>query len=210
MKSREKWRVIGLLLITSGCAPLASRDLLKVSEEETRFYKELRPALVQAQDTFRVTSDALITSTTRRRAAIMRRQAAADRQAIYRSVAVPDPPTGSVEGAIEKLAEANAAVRAKTENEKEAGELRANAILDTFKALDTTLEGITRNQQAIHAYLGARRRAFGGPGRSAFLPYRDFADLRDYLRETVDDLREQFKLAKDLVDAARKEFGEEE
>lgn len=209
MKPQGTWPLVTLVLVACGCAPIPSRALLELSEREGRFYHELRPALVQARDTFDLTADALITSTANRQAAITRREATPTRQAIYESLAAPDPSTGAVEMAIRDLITANVAIQVRIEKEKAAGQQRLVAIVQTFEALDTTLGAITENQQAIHGHLEGRRRLFGGPGRSAFLPFTTIAELRASLRQSIDTLEAQFKLAKELVNAAKKEFGDQ-
>jgi hypothetical protein len=209
MKFQAKSLVLIFALITFGCAPLTSRTLLELSEREGQFYRELHPAVLEAQDTFRITADALITSTANRKAAIMRREAAAARQVVYESLAVPNPSKEKVEEAIGKLVGGNVAVHAMVDKQKEAAQMRVQAIDKTFEALDTSLGTIMENQQAIHGYLRARRRSFGRPGSSALFPFKTTAELRDYLRESVKNLEDQFKLAKELVDAARKEFSDQ-
>lgn len=209
MKSQHRWLLVALPLIAFGCAPTPSRTLLELSEREGQFYRELRPALVQARDTLEITADALITSTANRQAAIMRREAATTRQAIYESLAGAEPSSAAVAKAIGDLATTNAAVEATIEKEKAAGQQRIVALVQTFQALDTTLGVITENQQAIHGYIEGRKRLFGGPGRSAFFPFTTFAELRASLREAIETLKEQFKLAKELVNAAKKEFGDQ-
>jgi len=208
MKSQGKWILVALALVSFGCAPLTPRALLELSEREGQFYRELQPALVEAGDTFRITADALITSTVSRQAAIMRREAAPARQVLYESLAKPDLPAGKVEKAVMELVGANKAVQVKTSKQREAAGERIQAIAQTFETMDMTLAAIRENQQAIHSYLEARRRIFGGPGKSAFLPFSTYADLKDYLREAVKNLEEQFKLAKEMVDAAKEEFGD--
>ena len=209
MKPQRRWMILVLTLVTFGCAPLTSQALLELSEREGQLYRGLQPALVEAQDTFRITADALITSNANRKAAIMRREAAAERQAIYESLAVPNPPKDIVEEAIGKLVRSNVAVQTMADRQKEAAQKRIQAIVKTFEALDTTLGTVRENQQLIHGYLKARRQIFGRPGESALLPYKTFAETRDYLRQSLKDLEEQFKLAKEMVDAAKKEFGDQ-
>jgi hypothetical protein len=207
MRSRGIWILVAMGLMSFGCATLTPRALLELSEREGQFYRELQPALVEAGDTFRITADALITRTVSRQAAIMHREAAPVRKVLYESLAKPDPPAGRVEKAIKDLVEANTAVEVMIDKQKEAAQLRVQAITETFEALDMTLGAIKENQQAIHSYLVARKRIFGGPGKSAFLPFSTYAELKDYLREAVKNLEEQFKLAKEIVDAAEEEFG---
>ncbi len=208
MKSQVKWILVALALVSFGCAPLTPRALLELSEREGQFYRELQPALVEAGDTFRITAGALITSTVSRQAAIMRREAAPARQVLYESLAKPDLPAGKVEKAVMELVEANTSVQVMTGKQKEAAGERVRAIVQTFETLDMTLGPIRENQQAIHSYLGARKRIFGGPGKSAFLPFSTYAELKDYLREAVENLEGQFKLAKEIVDDAKEEFGD--
>ena len=206
MKFRGKSLVLIVALITFGCAPLTSRALLELSEQEGQFYRDLHPALLEAQETFRVTADALVTSTANRKAAIMRREAAASRQAVYESLVAPNPSEEKVEGAIGKLVGGNIAVHAMVDKQKEAAQIRIQAIDKTFEALDRSLGVIMENQQGIHGYLRARGHIFGRPGSSALFPFKTSAELRDYLRESVKTLDDQFKLAKELVEAAKKEF----
>lgn len=172
MKFQRRWLVLILALTTFGCAPLTSRPLLELSEREGQFYRELGPTLLEGQDTFHITADALITSTANRKAAIMRREAAAERQAVYESLAIPNPPRERVEKAIGELVSGNVAVHAMVDKQKEAAETRVQAIVKAFGALDMSLGTIMENHQAIHGYLSARRHILGRPGSSALLPFK--------------------------------------
>jgi hypothetical protein len=196
-----------LTLLTFGCSPIPSKALVALSEREGQFYSELRPALGEARNTFQVTADALVTNRVERQAAIMRREAAPRRLAIYEALASPNPTAKSVGKAIGDLALANAAVQAMLDKESEAAQLRMRTIDEAFATSNTALDKIMENQRALHGYLRARRHIFGGPGRSAFFQYSTFAELMVSLEQAIDTLDEQFKLAKELVDTAKEEFG---
>lgn len=209
MKSRRKWTVLAFALIAFGCAPITSRALLDLSEREGEFYLKLRPTLVEAKDTFRTTGDQLITGNAMLKASAMYLVGANESQAIYKSLAAPNPPKETVEKAVGKLVSMTAAVDAMVDKQNKAGKMRIEAIEKTFDALDKTLGTIKENHQVIHAYLKARRQIFGRSVSSVFLPFKTFAETRDYLHESTKDLEEQFKLAKELVEAAKEEFDEQ-
>jgi chromosome segregation ATPase len=209
MRSGRRWLVGVFALVTLGCAPLTSQSLLNLSEREGQFYRKLKPALIEAKDTFRITGDALITGTVRGKAAMMREEAAAERKDIYKALSEPNPSKETVEKAIGKLCSLNASVDAMIEKQKEAGNTRSEAIVKTFETLDTVLETLTENHQMICGYLKARRQIFGRPGSSVILPFKTFAETRDYLDQSIKNLEDQFKLAKELVEAAKEEFDEQ-
>jgi hypothetical protein len=209
MKSRRKWAVLVFALVAFGCAPITSRALLDLSEREGEFYQKLQPALLEAKDTFRLTGDQLITGNAMLKASAMYLEAETESQAIWESLAVPNPSKAAVEKAIKKLVSMNTSVDAMVDKQKEAGKTKVEAVVKTFGALDTTLGTIKENHQIIYGYLKARRQIFGRPGSLAFLPFKTYAESRDHLLQSVKDLDDQFKLARDLVDAASEQFGEQ-
>jgi len=209
MKSRKRWIILVFVLVTFGCSPLTSGALVELSRHEGEFYGKLQPALVEAKDTFRVTANALITGTASRKAAAMRREATAERQTIYQSLAASNPPQETVEKAIGRLVSMNAAVDAMVDKQTEAAKTRVEAIAKTFDALDATLGRIRENHQVLQGHLGARRHIFARPGSPAFVSFKTSAETRDRLSQSVKSLEDQFKLAGELVEAAREEFDEQ-
>ena len=80
---------------------------------------------------------------------------------------------------------------------EKADEVRRRAILETFISLDKSLRLIIENKQVIHGHL---------EGRSAFPPITNFEDAIRWLKENNEMLKEQFELAKEIIEEARAQF----
>lgn len=209
MKSRTKWGVLLFVAVAFGCAPITSRALLDLSELEGEYYRKLQPTLVEAKDTFRTTGDQLVTGNAMLKASAMYLEAETESQAIYKSLAVPNPSKEAVEKSIRKLVTISTSVDAMVAKQKEAGKIRIEAVAKAFGALDTTLGTIRENHHVIHGYLKARRQIVGRPGSSGFLPSKTYTESRDHLLQSVKDLEDQFKLAGELVETVKEEFNEQ-
>jgi hypothetical protein len=187
------------------CSTLGTpKSVIEVSQAEMEYYQNLRPALRTARSAFERSSVALDTSIAALEENRLIDESLAKRAGIYRSMAKalssPGVSTGEVRKAIDELVRIDRRISEHLKALDEANDVRREAISETFAALDRSLRVIVENKQVIHSHL---------EGRSASPSITSFGDAIRWLKENNEMLKEQFELAKEIVEEARDQFGDE-
>ncbi len=180
------------------------KSVIEVSKAEEEYYQNLFPALQTAKVAFEQSSAALDKSIIALEENNLIEESLAKREDVYRSAIMElssqDFSTEDVRKAIDKLVTTDQRISKQIQALDEANEVRRKAILETFTAMDKSLRFIIKNKQVIHAHL---------EGKSAFPPITSFEDAILWLKETSKQLKEQFELAKQIVEEARTQFGDQ-
>jgi hypothetical protein len=182
------------------CAILGTpKSVIELSRAEAEYYQNLRPALRTAKSAFEQSSVALDKSI----AALEEIRLIDDtlRAKVYGSVVRELSSQGisaeDVRTAVSELVGIDQRIDQHLKALDKADEVRRKAILEAFIALDQSLRLIIENKQVIHGHL---------EGRSAFPPITSFEDTIRWLKENNEMLKEQFELAKEIIEEARAQF----
>jgi hypothetical protein len=203
-------RLSALLLTASvfslmACTTLKTpKSVIELSQAEMEYYQNLRPALRTAKTAFERSSLALDTSIAALEENRLIDESLAKREEVFRSMAKalssPRVSTEEVRKAIDGLVRIDLRITEHLKALDEANEVRRKAISETFTALDRSLRVIVENKQVIHSHL---------EGKSASPSITSFEDVIRWLKENSEMLQEQFELAKEIVEEARGQFGDE-
>lgn len=201
-------RAIVTLILTASvpslmaCATLGTpKSVIELSRVEAEYYENLRPALRTAKSAFERSSVALDKSISALEEIRLIDDSLATREEVYESVVRELSSRGisteEVRTAISELVAIDQHIEQHLKALEKADEVRRTAILETFTALDQSLRLIIENKQVIHGHL---------EGRSVFPPITNFEDAIRWLKENNDMLKEQFELAKEIIEEARAQF----
>ncbi len=184
------------------CATLGTpKSVIELSRAEAEYYQNLRPALRTAQSAFEQSSVALDKSIAALEENRLIDDSLATREKVYQSVVRELSSEGisaeDVRKAVSELVGIDQRIAQHLKALDKADEVRRTAILETFNALDQSLRLIIENKQVIHGHL---------EGRSAFPPITSFGDTIRWLKENNEMLKEQFELAKEIIEEARAQF----
>ena len=199
--------IVALVLTASvpslmACATLGTPEsVIELSRAEAEYYENLRPALRTAKSAFEQSSVALDKSIAALEENRLIDDTLATRAKVYQSVvkelSSPGISTEDVRTAVSELVGIDQRIDQHLKALDKADEVRRTAILETFNALDQSLRLIIENKQVIHGHL---------EGQSAFPPITSFADTIRWLKENNEMLKEQFELAKEIIEEARAQF----
>lgn len=192
----------GLVALSAGCAALGPPEsVVELSREQEAYYQDLRPALRAGQDAFRESAAAL----ERAKAALAENrlieESLARREEIYRSVARDLGSAGGVGGAarkaVEDLVKTDQQIQEQVRTFAAASEVRRKAVLDAFDVLGRSLQNLIENERMILAHLESR---------AALPPLTNVQDAVRALKDTTKRLQEQFQLAREIAEEARRQF----
>lgn len=197
--------LVALVFSLMACTTLrASESVIELSQAEMEYYQNLRPAMRTAKTAFERSSLALDTSIAALEENRLIDESLAKREEVFRSMvkalSSPRVSTEEVRKAVDGLVRIDRRIAEHLKALDEANEVRRKAISETFTALDRSLRVIVENKQVIHSHL---------EGKSASPSITSFEDAIRWLKENSKMLEEQFELAKEIVEEARGQFGDE-